>query len=198
MRKLKKNQQNQNPFLVTSNQSYGLSLNDQKSQKSQFTTRRRETQKSTDSREYDLSFLYSRESDRTGQGISYSDSALAKVLLGQKTSLYETKKRRTINSTSNNAHTAVPHEMSTKPTKEQIQRELKSYVHNPVQQNALYMTSSNAYGSKAPTEETYSAVCAARSQSFSSSFNRQMTRDQGLNTSMTRSKVHCVLDPQFI
>jgi hypothetical protein len=79
-----------------------------------------------------------------------------------------------------------------------VERTLQSYNHNPRKENPLYATTTNEFGMKKPTVATYTADRVARDQKFSNAFNSMMPRDQGLNTSLTRSNVHVELDPQFI
>lgn len=238
-----------NPFMVTSNQCYGMSfvdqqkelvfmiqklekeqcrhedehdsnhhLNDQEEESMTTTTTTTNTKSNnTESHHnvnsspssYDLSFLYSRESDRIGEGIEYSDSELAKVLT-KKTSLAEDKhlmyhkKRSTSSSLSPNpilSNHQTFNEINNINNADRellLEQHLKSYVHETKEENPLYVTSSNEYGCKKPCSLTYTAVRNARGQSFSNSFHRNMFKDQGLNTSMTRSRVHQSLDPQFI
>ena len=79
-----------------------------------------------------------------------------------------------------------------------IARTLESYNHDPKDQNPLYATTQNEFGIKKPTVATYTSERLPRNQQFSNSFNSQMPRDQGLNTSLTKSNVHTELNPQFV
>jgi len=98
------------------------------------------------------------------------------------------------------------HESSTNPfihsilrsQKDDVSVLLASYNHAPKDQNPLYATTQNDFGIKKPTEATYTSERLPRKQGFSNGFNSQMPRDQGLNTSLTRSNVHVELDPQFV
>ena len=213
-----------NPFMITSNQSYGMSLSDQKAQLEEVcsnaiikppmmhvnqTPHNKSNKPFATCEEYDLSFLYSRESDRIGNEVTCSDSTLAKVLC-EKSSISETRKKfRDISSEDAVHNTNIRHRKNrgtndlNDNTKLQKHNDLNkaletSYVHDPIQQNALYMTSANDFGYKKPSAATYTVVRHARSQDFSNSYNKNMFRDQGLNTSLTRSNVHKHLDPQFV
>ena len=201
MRKRTQTSLSSNPFMVTSNQTYGMSLKEKRKEIDLCETKRKEKNQKNQppsTKEYDLSFLYSRESDRIGDGIEYSDSILAKVLC-EKESLSEAKKKfQSIHR--NNAMTNEKRSTCSPKckTNQEIQKALENFTHKPVKQNPLYMTSANEYGSKKPSLATYTAVHYARSQEFSNSYNKKMFRDQGLNTSLTRSNVHEHLDPQFV
>ena len=79
-----------------------------------------------------------------------------------------------------------------------VQKLLDSYSHDPLRQNPLYLTTQNEVGLKKPTEATVTSERLAKKQEFSRSFNGIMPRDQGLNTSLTRSNCHKELDPVFV
>ena len=129
---------------------------------------------------YDLSFLYSRESDRFGEGIEHSDSALA-AIMGTKRSKSAAARRR-------NGQTAEQLDTgnvdnSKKPlSKEEIERTLASYNHNPKEEEPLYTTTANEYGRKKPSHATHLAESRARSQKFSNSFQGSMYSNEGLRT----------------
>lgn len=168
----------QNPFMITSYQSYGLNLNemrrmndairifDKKELESNMKQRRKD-------RDLDLSFLYARESDKIGQEVKLSEGPLA-VQLRKKLP----RRKRTNNSTLKRDE----NEKNTIPNK-QIVQILEQYNHEPKSQHPLYQTSSNLIGLKAPSLATYPSKMYSRSQSFSKSFNEIMFRDHGLNTS---------------
>ena len=195
---------NVNPFMVASNQSYGLSLSELKKnhelnmQKKKSIISNSNNNVKQDQKE-DLSFIYRKESDRIGSGIKLSDSKLAKVL-GEQESLSLKSNQRRLSSSSNNNNDCCEGKSNkaTTTSKEQIQTIIQSYNHNPKKEHPLYSTSANSFGSKKISMATYPAKCYSRSQSFSASFNRIKFRDQGLNTSLTRSNVHKHLDPQFV
>ena len=75
---------------------------------------------------------------------------------------------------------------------------LKLYKHNPVKQNPLYATSASEIGKKPPTEATFVAERAHRSQAFSKSFGHLKPKSSTLNTGLTKSRIHSSLDPQFM
>jgi hypothetical protein len=82
--------------------------------------------------------------------------------------------------------------------KDQVKDILSHYDHKPKEQNPLYVTEANEYGLRKPSQASYTTAKYGLSQRFSQSFNRTMFRDEGLNASMTRSKIHDHLTPQFI
>jgi len=185
-----------NPFMITSNQSYGMSLEMQLKQPED--NRKTRGKQQLLSEKDNLSLLYSRESDSFGAGLDFSDSTLAKMLQ-EKSSILGAKKE---------CHFAQQQlkKMNRSHDKNQmhysyhdLQTALESsYTHKPVQQNALYITSASEFGLKKPSAATFTIVKQARNQTFSNSYNKTMFRDHGLNTSLTRSNVHKHLDPQFV
>jgi hypothetical protein len=150
-----------------------------------------------------MSFLYSRESERIGEGVPLSDNKLAALYASVPTKSDLARKRGHVGEDPTNPEEfrTVSVEAFAKTQhqgKEDITRLLKSYNHAPKPQNPLYATTQNDFGIKKPTEATYTAERLPRNQAFSNAFNSQMPRDQGLNTSLTRSNVHTELDPQFV
>lgn len=182
---------NGNPFMVTSNQSYGIDLDELQelhSKRDAEIDLEEETASCTD-KKHDLSFLYTRESDRIGERLKPSDSSLAKEFSNRESLSALAKEKRT----SAFAKPAVDeHNVQQCRTKapDQIEAILEEYKHAPKEENPLYHTTSNQFGQKKPSINTVTTVSYSRSQSFSSSFNRKMFRDQGLNTSSKRSQVH--------
>jgi hypothetical protein len=59
----------------------------------------------------------------------------------------------------------------------------------------LYATTANDYGLKKPSQATFQNVRHGVSQKFSTSFNRILFRDEGLNASITKSRIHDSLIP---
>ena len=179
--------------MVTSNQrGYGISLTELKRKAQQMELEINKRNEEPKTQVYDLSFLYSRCSDSIGAGIPYSDSALSKVFL-QNDSLMDTVKRKSLPTAlvqKQGAHKPKRHFSS-----EEVQEILKSYVHETKVQHSLYPTTSSDYGRKKPTPATFTSARSSRSQAFSSSFNNIMPRDSGLNTTLSRSKIHSLLDP---
>ena len=177
-----------NPFMVTSNQSYGIDLN--KMQEFHLAAGNlAEEQESCKQKKHDLSFLYTRESDRIGEGIQSSYSSLADASINRESfsSIAKAKTSSTFSKPSINEH-KVQECRTYSP--DQVEAILKEYKHTPKKEHPLYQTTSNQIGLKKPSVNTFTAVRHSRSQSFSSSFNRKMFRDQGLNTSSKRSQVH--------
>mmetsp|Transcript_22578 Transcript_22578/g.33257 ORF Transcript_22578/g.33257 Transcript_22578/m.33257 type:complete len:203 (+) Transcript_22578:786-1394(+) len=188
-----------NPFMVTSNQSYGMSLTSLAAYNGEYLTAEPKKSIPKDD-EYDLSFLYSRESDRIGEGINLSDSSMAKVLSTKEPPSCFAKNRRNSvfvqpEAIENSATGSTTASMPESSKKDHIEKSLNDYKHNPKEQNPLFITTSNSYGKHKPAAATYTSVERPRGQSFSNSFNRMMFRDQGLNTSLARSNVHSQLDP---
>ena len=165
-----------NPFLTTSNQTYGLSLVGL--QEMAAARQEKRTQHKLD--EGGLSFLYRRTSDRFGEGIPNSDSALAAIMsLKPKKSSTGSEKISTdpapLSSSSSSSSNA-------KPTKEEIEQALASYRHNPKEEDPLYMTTANEIGRNPPSYATYTKATKGRSQTFSNSFNGVMYTDESLAT----------------
>jgi len=183
-----------NPFYVTSYQrGVGLSLiAELKCGAVQMDYKGRERKEETN----DLSFLFSRSSDSIGAGIPYSDSALSKVFR-QKDSLTDAVNRKSFNAD------LVQNEDSRTLNRQQFNQEavqeiLMNYNHEPVVHHPLYTISSNEYGRNKPTPATFTSSRMSRNQAFSTSFNKIMPKGNGLNTSLSRSKVHSLLDPRFL
>ncbi|KAL3802833.1 hypothetical protein HJC23_007610 [Cyclotella cryptica] len=183
-----------NPFMVTSNQSYGLALQ----ALSPVHVPKEECRNINGSMSSDPSFLMPRESDRYGEGSSYSDSALSEVFRQKESDSMNKRRKHSIfaKPSYSNAPTAEP--FTKKVSKEEVKEILSNYNHNPKQQNPLYATEANTFGLRKPSEASYTTARYGLSQKFSQSFNRTMYRDEGLNASMTKSKVHDQLTPQFI
>ena len=190
----------QNPFMITSNMNYGINvlelkkvndiLNEEDHQRESSTeetaatpTKAQQAEQEDEENNYsDLSFLYTRESDRIGEYAELSQSPLAKQFRAKPPRRKKVKR----------APEFAPQE---EPSREVIAAVLESYNHAPKTENPLYQTSANSIGSKKPSLATYTANRHPRKQAFSKSFNRKMFRDHGLNTSMTKSNV---LDNQFM
>lgn len=183
--------QSTNPFMITSNQDYGIKIEKLKNcplVKAFESSKGAKT--INEHNESKLAFLYTRESDRIGAEVQNDKSALAKAFdkdnfqrRKQLTELDETGTSRTRN---------------TVVSAEEVKATLDIYNHAPKLENPLYTTTSNEFGSKKPSQATFNKVRYSRSQNFSKSFNRIMFQDQGLNTSLTRSNVHDRLDSQFV
>lgn len=184
---------NSNPFLVTSNQNYGLSLvglqemaakqEDAQQQGSTNTSTSTPSSSTASSgKQHDLSFLYSRESDRIGEGIPNSDSALAAIMSTRM------PKRHTIGHAIGSSANGVPTpstqsaSSAEEPSREEIEQALASYRHNPKEEDPLYTTTANEIGRKAPSYATYTVATKGRSQTFSNSFNGFMFTDESLAT----------------
>eukprot|EP01083_Nonionella_stella_P004920 14373_1 len=189
----------QNPFMITSNMNYGINvlelkkvndiLNEEDHQRESSTeetaaipTKAQEAEHGEERNYSDLSFLYTRESDRIGEYAELSQSPLAKQFRAKPPRRKKVKR----------APEFAPQE---EPSREAIAAVLDSYNHAPKPENPLYQTSANSIGSKKPSLATHTANRHPRTQAFSKSFNRKMFRDHGLNTARTKSNV---LDNQFM
>jgi len=206
-----------NPFMVTSNACYGMSLREASKRASYTspvekgkgalvdsdrgcgpllaTTIEKKSAVAFDipSASQDLSFLYSRESDCFGKGTSFSDSSLSQVFrLKESDSMSKRRKNSVF------VKQFAPATRSKTVPKEEVTEILSQYNHDPKDQNPLYGTTANEYGLKKPSEATLPTARHGNSQKFSQSFNRTMFRDEGLNSSMTKSKIHDLLTPQFV
>lgn len=173
-----------NSFMITENQNYGINLDELQKinealEKEEEKNRQAEPSLESNSGDshsghHDLSFLYKRESDKIGQGITWSEHPLAKELRKK-----QQKRRRPLDCETTEAPTASTSNLS----QNEVMRVLEAYNHAPKQENALYTTTYNEIGSKKPSLATYNAKRHYVSQSFTKSFNNIMFRDHGLNTS---------------
>jgi len=222
-----------NPFMVTSNECYGMSLSEASKRVSYSSPIQNEVGKvatsadnasnkgraalpgvatgngsnnsgpnpfSTPSSQQDMSFLYSRESDRFGEGSTFSDSSLSRVFRMKESDSMNKRRKNSVFVKKLTDSTDIPTRTPKDKTvpKEEVDQILARYNHNPKPQNALYGTSANEYGLKKPSAATIPSVRHGMSQQFSQSFNRTMFRDEGLNASMTKSNIHDLLTPQFV
>lgn len=187
-----------NPFMVTTNEGYGLTLNSLNTVDicpNENKGEQKQTSSPNDSSN-DLSFLMTRESDRFGEGCLYSDNALSAVFRQQ--SSYSMNKRRKNTLFASPCSDSLTEPNSKVIPKDEVKDILSHYNHKPKEQNPLYSTQANEFGLRKPTEASYTTARYGLSQKFSQSFNRTMFRDEGLNASMTKSKIHDHLTPQFI
>ena len=190
-----------NPFMVTTTQQIGCAMEPKDFQSSR--PYRPMDERVDIANKYDMSFLYSRESEQIGKGVEMSDNKLAKLYASAPSKSETYRMERGIASETSN-----PEEFKTvsvdafqktiSMVKDDVSKVLASYNHDPKDQNPLYATTTNDFGIKKPTEATYTSERLPRKQGFSNSFNSQMPRDQGLNTTLTRSVVHTELDPSFV
>lgn len=210
-----------NPFMVTSNECYGMSLPEASKRASYVSpvgTGDVEPQNdcskgrgalpgidataNPSTNHQDLSFLYSRESDRFGGGTTFSDSSLSQVFRLKESDSMSKRRKDSIfvrKQLCENTNDAPPASSSSKTvSKEEAAEILAAYEHNPKSQNPLYATTANEYGLKRPMAATIPAARHGVSQRFSQSFNMTMFRDEGLNASMTKSNIHDMLTPQFV
>ena len=193
--------QDTNPFMVTSNERYGLALHALNSKDSSLSAQDTPIEDtptpSEDKNAHDLSFLMTRESDRFGEGCNYSDNALSAVFRRQASESMNKRRKNTLFATQFCSESPSEAGPKTIP-KEEVKDILHHYDHKPKEQNPLYATEANEFGLRQPSEASYTNARYGLSQRFSQSFNRTMFRDEGLNASMTKSKIHDQLLPQFI
>ncbi|KAL7500522.1 hypothetical protein ACHAWT_008343 [Skeletonema menzelii] len=168
-----------NPFMVTSNSCYGMSLKEacEKATFSQSLDSNSTQGNPAPSSTQDVSFLYRRkESDSYGEFAPYSDSALSKVFR-QRESDSMNKRRKNSSLVGNDSSCSGRKSLS----KEETLTILSNYNHNPKEQNPLYVTESNEFGRRKPSAATWTTKSHGLAQSFSKSFNNYVYRDEGLN-----------------
>ena len=168
-----------NPFMVTSNQCYGVSLKEA-CEKASFSHSHHSNSTQNDptpSSTPDVSFLYRRkESDSYGEFAPYSDSSLSRVFR-QRESDSMNKRRKESSLAKDDSSANVRKLLS----KEDVSVILSSYDHNPKEQNPLYVTESNEFGRRKPSVATWTKKNHGVAQGFSKSFNNYVYRDEGLN-----------------
>lgn len=147
---------------------------------------------------HDLSFLMTRESDRFGEGCPYSDNALSAVFRQEASASMNKRRKDTLFAKPFCSESPAAEHASKTISKSEVKEILSHYDHKPKEQNPLYITEANEFGLRKPSEASYTTARHGVSQKFSQSFNRTMFRDEGLNASMTKSKIHDQLTPQFI
>jgi len=147
---------------------------------------------------YDFSFLYKPASAEIGKGIGMSDSKLSESMRREEPKGDIAFQRgRGLNPISpGDEMTLATVDPDGLASMKQVGKEevnvnslLNSYRHAPKPEHALYPTTSNDIGLKKPSKATYVLERHSRQQRFSNSFNGILYRDQGLNTSMHKSKI---------
>ena len=139
---------------------------------------------------FDFSFLYGRAQEDIGKEVPRKSSKLGKAM-GKRLSLAEMSKLKS--GVDSKIVVEKPQIKITDPT-ELAEAICRVYSHKPKKEHIMYQTSANDYGNQGPTVATVAAERRARSQQFSNSFNGIKYRDQGLNTSTTKSHVHDNID----
>lgn len=177
-----------NPFMITSNQSYGLQL---KQLKELLGTTEEIDCEATENEDKDDDssnlFLYSRESDRFGEGVQMSTYPLAKEL---RTKLKRKKPVMSGLEGCNRQNNASSRHKS----HSQVEDILKNYNHERKVENPLYTTTGNEIGGKRPSASTLSPENYSRSQSFS----RVRVFDDSFSTYCSKSVlIVCLLEFQF-
>jgi|EP00979_Chaetoceros_neogracilis_P010101 hypothetical protein len=177
--------------MITSNQSYGLQLNElkkmhemmEKKEGPEATEKEQDcdlVNETIDNNEkicnpdgniehHDLSFLYTRESDKIGEGVKLSNYPLAKQ--------FRQKNQRRKPMACGQRITHV--NGSIHQSKNQVRALLSNYNHSPKKESPLFTTTGNDIGLNKPNIGTFNSDKYARSQTFSKSFN-SMFSDQGL------------------
>lgn len=190
-----------NPFMVTSNECYGMSLREASNRvyaspvhsggEESFDEGSKRTTAPSEEKlpaKHDVSFLYSRESDRYGDGCPFSDSVLSHVFrLKESDTMNKRRKSSVVLQQRQNEDTSSS---SKTYSKEEVNEILSQYNHSPKKQHPLYGTTANEYGVKKPSQATFQNVRHGVSQQFSKSFNRILFRNEGLNTSIPKSRIH--------
>jgi hypothetical protein len=192
-----------NPFMVTSNECYGMSLPEASKRvytspvdgnNKVLTSEERgvsnDLSNENHSTSQDMSFVYSRESDRFGEGCAFSESSLSRVFRLKESDSMNKRRKNSPFVQKELEHYSDPSNSSKIFSKEDVVEILSQYNHNPKVQHPLYHTTATEYGSKKPSLATFQNVRHGLSQKFSHSFNRTMFHDGGLNASITKSKIH--------
>ena len=146
----------------------------------------------------DMSFQFSRESDSFGEGCNESDSRLSGTMkLMHSTGRVAEFKGRALNPAASDPTDLTGANDALKPS---VQQCVDAYAstHKAKRENPMYATTSNDIGSKPVSVATFTSERQTMSQYFTNSFNSIKYRDQGLNTSLSRSRCHSSLDPAFL
>jgi hypothetical protein len=135
-----------------------------------------------------LAFLYGQESNRYGEGVPPSDSLLTAEMNRIVDDRFEAQKMRKLLLVNMNMNMNMNNDFKNSPkqttattnnnnknnknvmTQEEVKKVLAQYTHNPKQEDLLYSTESNVYGSQMLTPATFTSTKMTRSQQFSSSF----------------------------
>mmetsp|Transcript_15972 Transcript_15972/g.33517 ORF Transcript_15972/g.33517 Transcript_15972/m.33517 type:complete len:215 (-) Transcript_15972:48-692(-) len=203
-----------NPFMVTSNECYGMSIEKVARHASSFASpivkndgpfdpnsgEKQLSQNESLPSSPDMTFLYSRESDQHGKGVNHSDSALSKILREKETDPISKRRKYSIfvkeSLCRDDANTGLSRK--TAVTKEEVAEIISNYDHKPKEEHPLFSTTANEFGSRKPTGASLTTARYGLSQKFSQSFNRTMYRDEGLNASVTKNRIHDHLNIQFV
>ena len=138
-------------------------------------------------------FMFAKPGNDYGKGVGFSDSKLSNAMMTDEApGEIAAKKGEGLYKAGEAPPAQVP---PPKPTLDGI---LASYEHETKQEHPVYQTTSNSIGYKRPDKATYTLDRVSIPQEFSQGFNNIKYRDQGLNTSLSKSTVHSKLDPQFL
>ena len=142
----------------------------------------------------DFSFLYGRTSDKYGSTVPKPERVREYTI-----SKAELAKRR--RDTIRLLDTLVPDNKKSDTfeamSQEEVERLLKSWKQGTKSEDPRYTTANNQIGFKPPTVATFVSERFGVGQEFTKSFNNVKPSNSGMNTGLTRSSVHPILDPQF-
>jgi hypothetical protein len=146
----------------------------------------------------DMSFQFSRESDQFGTGCGESDSRMSNTMKMMHSSgrIAEFKARALKPAARDPTDLAGENERPPANLEESVAAYAEG--HNPKHENPMYATTSNDIGCKPVSVATLTNERLTMSQYFTNSFQSIKYRDQGLNTSLSRSRCHSSLDPAFL
>ena len=137
--------------------------------------------------------MFAKPGNDYGKGVGFSDSKISSSMMsGEAPGEIASKKGEGLYGATEAPPSQIP---PVKPTLDQV---LSVYEHDTKQEHPVYQTTSNAIGFKRPDKATYTLDRVSIPQEFSQGFNNIKYRDQGLNTSLSKSTVHSKLDPQFL
>jgi hypothetical protein len=188
-----------NPFFQTSNGEYGGNIKELAASTSKFNLipgdrGMLEEEKSYKEEDEDFSFLYGRTSDKYGSTVPKPERVREYTI-----SKAELAKRR--RETIRLLDTLIPDNKKSDGfqamTQDEVGRLLKSWKQGTKSEDPRYTTANNQIGFKPPTVATFVSERFGVGQDFTRSFNNVKPSNSGMNTGLTRSSVHPILDPQF-
>jgi hypothetical protein len=180
-----------NPFFQTASSEHGVDS----SQKVEWTGHvdPAMTRSSEHAASENFSFLYTRESDRIGAKVPKNAMPVRRPLT--KTEFLKQRREKLMETC--NSSSSEFEELSIARKSIPAGLLLENWNQGSKCEDPRFTTSSNVYGSKAPTAATFVSERASRPQGFSNSFSNAKAKNTSLNTGLTKSNVHPSLDPQF-